>query len=153
MYLNRNAAMQEIVTGVRVSEQIAFDFYDASRIARWVNCFHGVANEVRETIGRPMVGWRPLENWSAPSLAEVGSYILDDQPKVTFSGDEPRVITEAIDNVRERLRNYGAATRLIGQSGVGKTKFAQALTITSDTTRALKISRPQTFTSGVGNQF
>jgi len=61
--------MQEIVTGVRLSEQIAFDFYDASWIARWVNCFHGVANEVRETIGRPMVGWRPLENWSAPSLA------------------------------------------------------------------------------------
>ena len=37
------------------------------------------------------------------------------------------MIADAIDSVRELLRNYGSATRLIGLSGVGKTRFAQAL--------------------------
>ena len=76
---------------------------------------------------RPMAGWRPLENWSAPHLADTPAYILDDQPKVTVGGDEPRMISEAIDNVRERLGNHRSATRLIGLSGLGKTRFAQAL--------------------------
>lgn len=128
MYLDRIAAMRETVTTVPLSGQITFEFYDASRIARWVNCFHGVANEVRNHIGRPMAGWHPLENWSAPSLAELPAYILDDQPKaIADGGQEPMLIVEAINAVRESIRNPEKATRLIGLSGVGKTRFAQAL--------------------------
>lgn len=61
MYKKRIAAMRNTVAKVRISNKITFDFFDASRIARWVNCFHGVANEVRIVVGRPMVGWRPFE--------------------------------------------------------------------------------------------
>lgn len=128
MYRLRIAAMHEIVANVPLSGQINFEFYDASRIARWVNCFHGVAHEVRNLIGRPMAGWHPLENWSAPNLDVVPAYLLDDQPKVVIdSSQEQMIISEAIDAVRELIRNHESSTRLIGLSGVGKTRFAQAL--------------------------
>ncbi len=127
MHQRRIDAMRDVVADVPLSGQIMFDFYDASRIARWVNCFHGVANEVRNVFGRPMVGWHPLENWSAPELADTPAYIPDDRPKFSVGGGELRMITDAIDSVRELLRNHGSATRLIGLSGVGKTRFAQAL--------------------------
>lgn len=57
MYKDRLAGMRDAVANVPLADQITLDFYDASRIARWVNCFHGVANYVRNTVGLPMAGW------------------------------------------------------------------------------------------------
>lgn len=129
MYSARIDAMRSAVADVFQAERMAFDFYDASRIARWANCYQGVSNHVRTLVGRPMVGWRPFENWSAPLLPTSQEYFVDDKPKVTFPGlgDDPGLIGDAVFKVREHLRQPGRVVRLIGVSGVGKTRFAQAL--------------------------
>jgi len=129
MYLERISAMQGVVASLPNAERIAFEFYDASRIARWVNCYTGVANQVRDMAGRPMVGWRQFENWSAPGLPTEHAYLLDEKPKVTFSdrSSDSVSIVDALNLVREELKAPGRVVRLVGGSGVGKTRFAQAL--------------------------
>ena len=76
--------MRDAVANVPLAERINFDFYDASRIAHWVNCFPGVAIEARNEIGRPLTGWRPFENWSTPQISTLQKYLIEDEPKATF---------------------------------------------------------------------
>ena len=128
MYLDRLQAMNTAIAGITGRLGIHLDFYDASRIARWVNCFPGVANELRKIIGRPLSGWHSYENWSAPQLSAEDEYIVDENPKVTLDfQDDILLVTDAIDQVRTLLQEKSHAVRLIGLSGVGKTRFAQAL--------------------------
>jgi hypothetical protein len=129
MHRKRISAMRSAVARVSLSEQILFEFYDAGRVARWVNCFASVANWVRNQIGKPLAGWRPFENWSAPNLLSGAEYILDERPKATLNGSsaDPVSIVDAINRVRDWLKTPGVAVRLVGVSGVGKTRLAQAL--------------------------
>ena len=127
MYKRRLDAMRAAVKSVRGSKKITFDFYDASRIARWSNTFPGVANQVRTFVGKPMAGWQSFGNWSAPEIEDTPDYILDDCPKLTIGGGEPIAITQAISEVRTSLTKPQAIMRLVGLSGVGKTRLAQTL--------------------------
>ncbi len=119
------AALQDVPDG----NGIDLRFYDADQIARWVNSYPGVASHLRALAGRPMSGWRPLENWSAPEQGQTRAYLMDDQPKVAFPElpSEPITVLTAIERMRTHLQRPGQAVRLIGVSGVGKTRLAQAL--------------------------
>jgi hypothetical protein len=77
-----------------------------------------------------MSGWHPYENWSTPQDSASHEYIVDPHPKVTFlkqSSPDPVQDIHAINKVRELLKASDSTIRLIGMSGVGKTRFAQAL--------------------------
>ncbi len=129
MYQRRLVAMTNVVRELPNHEAILLDFYDASRIARWVNVHTSVANELREMIGRSLAGWRPFQNWSSPNLSSPGEYLVDDIPKVARLGstDQQMQISDAIDTIRATLTNPGGIVRLVGVSGVGKTRLAEAL--------------------------
>jgi hypothetical protein len=128
MHNGRIAAMRDAIATVPHSNAVVLDFYDASRIARWANTYPGVANELLRFVGRPMAGWRPFENWSAPQLTTPDEYLLDDKPRVTFGRDgEPESISDTINKLRAQMQSSVCAIRLIGMSGVGKTRFVQAL--------------------------
>ena len=113
MYTDRIKAMREVVDILTRAERIYFEFYDASRVARWVNFFPGVAFEVRTEFGRPMVGWRHFENWSAPQIPTSHNYLIDEKPKMTFGGNnnKPVAIIDAIDQFRSFLSTPGIVTR------------------------------------------
>ncbi|MBK0127430.1 hypothetical protein IAE30_27170 [Pantoea sp. S61] len=83
---------------------------------------------LRENTGKHYSGWSGYGNWTGPNN-EAG-YIVDEKVKFSVSSKAPGEIIGAlkiIDSVRNRLRVAGASIRLVGLSGVGKTRFAQAL--------------------------
>ncbi len=73
-------------------------------------------------------GWSGYSNWTSQS--KEGAYIIDEKVKFTDtlikSGEKSNAI-DIINSVRKRLTVPGTSVRLVGLSGVGKTRFAQAL--------------------------
>jgi hypothetical protein len=130
MLRDRLIAMRSALSKVSQSDRLALDFYDASRIARWVNTHAGVAAWLRDSLGRPLQGWRPYEPWSHPGASEHLPYLTDEASRAGFAFDEeaPHVrILDALARVRSELARAGRSVRLVGLSGTGKTRFAEAL--------------------------
>ncbi len=121
----RIAAMRDAIADVPDGDKIALDFYGADKIARWANAHPGVALWLLEQIGRPLAGWRGYGAWSAPD--SVGKlYLFDDTARATIDGrDLP--MGDAVAAMRRVLSVSGGVVRLIGLSGMGKTRLAEAL--------------------------
>ena len=125
----RVAAMQEAVESIIDSQNLALDFYDQSRMASWVQRHPALALWVLERVGRPFSGWRSYGYWASGKGTEDDSYLLDTRPKLIASGstEQPVTIEEGIQQLRQQLSTLGRAVRLVGLSGVGKTRLVQAL--------------------------
>ncbi len=144
MLRDRKAAMRSAVSTVQQGERLALDFYDASRIARWANKYAGVVAWLRDRLGRPLQGWRPYEPWSRPDADEQLPYLADDTPRAafTFTEDAPQVkVLNALEHVRSELATPRRSVRIVGLSGTGKTRFAEALFDNDVGTAALSTSR------------
>ena len=75
---NRVDAMKKAVADEANHENFHLDFFDRGRIATWVRSHPSLMLWVRNKIGRPLIGWRPYENWAnAPGGVEE-EYLLDD---------------------------------------------------------------------------
>lgn len=127
----RRDAMREAVNDLPNPKDLALDFYDRGRVASWVRDHAGMVLWVRSKIGRPLPGWRSYyEAWSYAPDGIKGEYLLDDAVRVRTDTEttEPGLSAAAgIQRVRDRLRRPGGVVRLVGLSGVGKTRFVQAL--------------------------
>lgn len=124
-YERRIAAMKAAVANVPNKRHIHFDFFGADRIARWTNQHLGVVISVLEQCGRSLKGWQPHGNWSAAQSAEQ-PYVFDEGARAVVSGTEMDV-RAAIGAIRHALAAPGGAVRLVGISGMGKTRLAEAL--------------------------
>ena len=85
---------------------------------------------LRDTLGRPLPGWRPYQSWSRPDASGQLPYLADNTPRAAFpfADNAPQVsIVDALGRVRSELANGGRSVRLVGLSGTGKTRFAEAL--------------------------
>lgn len=83
---------------------------------------------LREHAGKHYSGWSGYGNWTG--LNKEAGYIIDEKVKFSDASSNSETKIDAagiIDSVRNRLREPGASVRLVGLSGVGKTRFAQAL--------------------------
>lgn len=127
---NRYDAMREAVGDLPNAKDLTLDFYDRGRVASWVRDQAGMALWVRSKIGRALPGWRPYEAWAYAPDGVGGEYLLDDAVRVRTDTEatEPGMSAVlGIQRVRDRLRHPGGVVRLVGLSGVGKTRFVQAL--------------------------
>lgn len=127
---NRHDAMREAVGDLPNAKDLALDFYDRGRVASWVRDHAGMVLWVRSKIGRALPGWRPYEAWAYAPDGVSGEYLLDDAVCVRTDTEatEPGLSAAVgIQRVRDRLRHAGGVVRLVGLSGVGKTRFVQAL--------------------------
>jgi len=127
---NRKDAMREAVGGELDQEHLFLDFYDQDRIATWVRNFPALLAWVRNQVGRPLKGWQAFANWSHASTGTEEEYITIAGIRVfdTKNPDNGELTSEqGIQLVREKLSALGSAVRIVGLSGVGKTRFAQAL--------------------------
>lgn len=125
---NRRAAMRKALGRTRNASKLHVDFYDRNRVANWVNKHPGVAAWVREMVGRPLSGWSGMESWS--DVAIDNPYLVDDRACVVderTTNREPITLLEAVDRMRSELRIPGSCVRLVGLSGLGKTRMVQAL--------------------------
>ncbi|MEJ5113735.1 esterase/lipase family protein [Erwinia billingiae] len=80
--------------------------------------------------GSQVRGWRGYQNWSGAAQDVDGRYIIDDKVKFSDASiDTGRKITaeEMLNAMIQKLAVPGAVLRLVGLSGVGKTRFVQAL--------------------------
>lgn len=83
---------------------------------------------LREHAGKHYSGWSGYGNWTG--LNKEAGYIIDEKVKFSEASSNSETKVDAagiIDSVRNRLKEAGASVRLVGLSGVGKTRFAQAL--------------------------
>lgn len=129
MYRERVTAMREAAASESGSDAAAFDFYDARRMADWANQHPGVVAWVRERLGTPLQGWKPYGQWVVSVGSEPHPFIGDDTPRLIDSSDPERVfsLVEGLQHIRALLRQGGTSIRIAGLSGVGKTRFVQAL--------------------------
>lgn len=116
--------------GVENAVQLHTDFYDRTRLATWVRQHPGLITWVKEKVGRAIVGWRPYGPWSGTLESVDSEYLLDEKLRLNFNrhSDAPsQPVGNAIDELRDGLAQPGKMVRLVGLSGVGKTRFVQAL--------------------------
>jgi hypothetical protein len=127
---DRKNAMREALIGIVNADQLQTDFYDRSRLATWVRCHPGLITWVKEKVGRALVGWRPHGPWSGGAEGTDAEYLLDEKLRLHLGkqNDAPaQSVAQAIDDLRDELTKPGKVVRLVGLSGVGKTRLVQAL--------------------------
>ena len=125
----RKRAMKDAVVDLPNPNDLHLDFYDRDRVATWVRDHHGIATWVRERIGRPIAGWRPYEDWAGSQEGVTGEYLADNQHRIQgphLKGDSLPVL-EGMESIRAVLSGEQGIVRLVGLSGTGKTRLAQAL--------------------------
>jgi hypothetical protein len=124
-YNARIQAMRAAIADVPSGDRIALEFYGADKIARWANQHVGIAAWLLGELGQPRGGWQPHGNWSG-AAEPGGTYLLDETSRAKVDGTYVPV-GEAVARMREQLAVPGSAVRLIGLSGMGKTRLAEAL--------------------------
>ncbi len=127
---SRLKAMRDSTLSDDTDSKLFIDFYDRGRIASWVREHPSCIIWVHNKIGLPMSGWRQFENWCNSPDGVLDEYLIDESSRF-FSGikkkNEGVSIEEGISELRILLSKTRSSIRLTGLSGVGKTRFAQAL--------------------------
>lgn len=142
-YRGRCAAMRQALADLPSAGQLATDFYDRRRLATWIADYPGLAAWVRAKAGRPMQGWMSYGAWAFSPEGEAAEYLLGNEVRLHSVQDGKNQELSAADGLealRALLRAPGKAVRLVGLSGVGKTRLVQALFDTRIGSEALDTS-------------
>lgn len=126
----RRRAMRRALDGEPGGERLLTDYYDRDRLAAWVDAHPAVAAWVRARIGASTDGWHAFGSWKDVAVGGDGPFIADGPARVVEERPgERRVLelSEAVSRLRDALRRERGCTRLIGMSGLGKTRLVQAL--------------------------
>ena len=126
----RRNAMAEAMADAPTAAGIHLDFYDRQRVASWVNQHPGLVPWVRSRIGQPLSGWQPFDDWSSSPGTPDEAYLIDESVRLvgTRIKDNTGLNAEnGINHLRQLLAQPKSIVRLVGLSGVGKTRLVQAL--------------------------
>ncbi|MCH8491571.1 MAG: hypothetical protein LAT81_16830, partial [Oceanicaulis sp.] len=127
---DRRNAMASAVDGAPSERSLALDFYDRTRVATWVREHPGLIPWVRRKAGRQIAGWQSYGPWANPGEAPDAEFIADNASRFrTGSHDDGAGLAAIVglNRIRKALATPGNAVRLVGLSGVGKTRLVQAL--------------------------
>ncbi len=127
---DRRQAMRDALGGIPNAAQLHTDFYDRVRLATWVNEYPGIVTWVRSRIGNRLSGWSSIEDWDGTGNKASKLYLLNDKACMIDECSQERphlTISEGIARLREGLRMPRHCIRLVGLSGVGKTRLVKAL--------------------------
>jgi hypothetical protein len=126
----RRDAMVAAVKGITGARSLCLDFYDRGRVATWVRDHPGLIPWVRQRIGKSIQGWHPYGAWAYTAEAPKTRYLLDDKLRIHIGrreGGNGVSAATGLTSIRDILSECRKAVRIVGLSGVGKTRFAQAL--------------------------
>jgi hypothetical protein len=119
--------IDQTLSSLGFSRSIKSDFYCARRLADWASRHPSVATWLRSALGEPLDGWRPYGAWAYKETEVNADYFVDDKVRVfTPDSDIGKSVEEAMSEWRLKL-SRPSVSRLIGLSGVGKTRLVQAL--------------------------
>ena len=124
---DRKAAMERCLSSFSLAGKVEVDFFDCRRIADWVEQHPAMAIWVKVASGKPLVGWKPYGPWAYQEDDADAEYLIDDRVKVFVpDADEGSNVSSAIKRIRTDL-SKNVSVRMVGLSGVGKTRLVQAL--------------------------
>lgn len=124
----RKQAIRDALHDLPIAANLHTDFYDRDRIALWVDEYPGVATWVRSRVGRPLSGW--LNILDCLGVGDKQPYLFNDKACLIDERSREREslsILEGISCLRVELQIPRKCIRLIGLSGLGKTRLVQAL--------------------------
>ncbi len=125
---DRRQAMADCLAEHGLASKVLLDFYDSRRIADWIENTPSIVTWVRNELGRPLEGWRPYGPWAYHEKSVEDEYLLDDKIKILIPNTEKGIeVIDAINRLRGDLCKNGTSVRIVGLSGVGKTRLVQAL--------------------------
>lgn len=123
----RVKAMTDCLAMYGLVGKVTADFYDCRRLSDWISQHPAVALWIRHVLGTPIHGWRPYGGWAYQETDVDNEYLLDDRAKFFLPDADPGTdAITAINNLRNDLRK-SVSCRIVGLSGVGKTRLVQAL--------------------------
>ncbi len=123
----RKSKMAECVKDAGIQTEGILDFFDSRRIADWVERYPSIGVWVKDNVAASIRGWKPYGAWAYRESDPDAKYLIDDKVKVFApDADEGSNALEAINAIRHDLSS-GRTVRLVGLSGVGKTRLVQAL--------------------------
>ncbi|CAN7263051.1 hypothetical protein [Mesorhizobium caraganae] len=124
---SRRKAMGEAVKDIGDAAKLHLDSFDRNRVASWVRDHPGLIPWVRSRIGKSVPGWKGYGAWSYVPPKGDKHYLLDDKARIKTGGKDDGdgfSVVDGLNRIRDSLRTV---VRLVGLSGVGKTRFAEAL--------------------------
>jgi hypothetical protein len=124
----RRSAMRAAIDDVPGCADALVDFYDRERLCTWARRYPGIEQWVRHRVGEPLAGWQPYGNWAGEKT--YAPYLKDEMGRLicrTSGSPEELTVDAGVEAIRAKLRQPGGVARLIGFSGVGKTRLVQAL--------------------------
>lgn len=127
-YRRRIVAMNDILKKHNL-KNVKVEFYDSNRIATWVRNYPSLICWINDKLKKQTNGWTSYCNWSSRSTEET-DFLVDDNCTIyknNITNDSKIKIVDCINDIRNKLLVEGSSIRLAGLSGVGKTRFAQAL--------------------------
>jgi hypothetical protein len=127
---DRLTAMTDALAGSAHAASITLKFYDSRLLASWVSQHPGMAAWVREKTGQPSFEWYPFKDWSSSPAPLDSPYLLDKHVRLfgtSIHDSSGLSATDGINSLRRILAEPGRVVRLVGLSGVGKTRLVQAL--------------------------
>ena len=126
----RRDAMSDAMGGVSDGDALALDFYDRTRIATWVRDHVGLIPWIRTLVEKAVPGWHSYGSWACAPIPVTAEYLLDEEFRVHAikrATEKGLSALEGIRQMRDELREPRRIVRLVGLSGVGKTRLVQAL--------------------------
>ena len=125
----RKRAMRDAVADLPNANSLFLDFYDRNRLATWVRDHYGIVAWVRERLGKAIPGWRPYGDWPVSNEGGDELYLVDDALRIQGPGLSGQSVSalKGIELIRTVLSRARGVVRLVGLSGTGKTRLAEAL--------------------------
>lgn len=126
----RVQAMRDAVKGVSGDADLHVDFYDRVRLATWTKLYPGAELWVREKIGKALNGWRAVSAWSSGQVVDSRQFLFGAEDNLIDERKHPYrrlTVANGVTELRALLKQPAKCVRLIGLSGVGKTRLAQVL--------------------------
>ncbi|WP_290689720.1 MULTISPECIES: hypothetical protein [unclassified Haematobacter] len=129
MLQRRLEAMRQAVGDDPNGTHLHVAFLDRNALARWVSAHPSVAAWLRPKLNLPtLMGWRPYGRWSSTPNGENDDLICEGGLVFHIPGGETtRSVPDALDAIRDLVRNGNKAIRIAGLSGIGKSRIVQAL--------------------------
>lgn len=127
---SRREAMTEATKNIPNVSRLHIDFYDRTRVASWVRSHAGLIPWVRKLVGRAADGWQSYGAWAFDPDGAAAEYLLDEKLRVHWAGhgtDQGLSATQGLKQMRSALEQPRQVLRLVGLSGMGKTRLIQAL--------------------------
>ena len=125
---NREEAMQAQIESIKDQGDLRIGFYGRGHLANWLRQHPGVQLWVREKLGLSLSGWRPFGRWSTTPPGVEDDLICEAGVTIALPGERDKLgILQGINRIRELIRSSGKAVRIVGLSGVGKSRIVQAL--------------------------